>query len=82
MIEERHVRELLERSEDDAALVLVEGRAEVVAPAGLASEPYRGAAVLMTRADLVDRLGTADPSEDRLRTLASTLATMAGELGA
>lgn len=82
MIEERHVRELLDMAQDDAALVLLEGRARVVRPAGPGSEPYGGAAVLLTRADLVDRLGTPAPSDDRVRTLAATLEAMARELGA
>jgi hypothetical protein len=82
MIDESHVRELLGKSDDDAALVLMEGRAHVVDPADLASNPYRGAAVLLTRADLVDRLGTPAPSADRVRDIAATLAAMAGELGA
>jgi hypothetical protein len=69
-------------SEDDAALVLSEGRARVVRPTGPASEPYGGAAVLLTRADLVDRLGTPTPSDERVHVLAATLEAMARELGA
>ncbi|MFF8382885.1 hypothetical protein [Streptomyces kanasensis] len=82
MIDEKHVRELLERPDDEAALVLLEGRAQVVGPADLTSAPYRGAAVLLTRADLVDRLGGDSPSEDEARAVASALRTATRDLGA
>ncbi|MDN3293959.1 hypothetical protein QWM81_07845 [Streptomyces ficellus] len=82
MIDQSHVRDLLAMPDDDAALVLMEGRAHVVDPPRLASEAYRGAAVLLTRGDLVGRLGTASPQDHQVRELAATLRTMAGELGA
>ncbi|MET9801754.1 hypothetical protein [Streptomyces sp. NPDC006368] len=82
MINESHVRELLDAGDDDAALVLLEGRAQVVAPSERASDAYRGAAVLLSRGDLVGRLGTSTPSDHEVRTLATTLRTMAAEIGA
>ncbi|MEU7278466.1 hypothetical protein AB0A69_06685 [Streptomyces sp. NPDC045431] len=82
MIDESHVRELLALPDDGAALVLMEGRAHVVRPDRLASARCEGAAVLLTRGDLVDRIGTPSPSDHQVRELAATLRTMAGELGA
>ncbi|MEU1040691.1 hypothetical protein ACFYP4_22795 [Streptomyces sp. NPDC005551] len=82
MISESHVRELLASDDDDAALVLLEGRAEVVEAALLASDAYRGAPVLLTRGDLAGRLGTTAPSEHEIRDAASALETMAAKIGA
>jgi hypothetical protein len=81
MISESHVRELL-GAQDDTALVLLEGRAEVVDAASLDSDDYRGAAVLLTRGDLAGRLGTPTPSEREIQELAATLDTMASQTGA
>ncbi|KUH40551.1 MULTISPECIES: hypothetical protein [Streptomyces] len=82
MIDENHVRELLDKPDDEAALVLMEGRAHVVGPTDLDSEPYRGAAVLVTRADLVERLGGDAPSPEETRAVASALRTATRDLGA
>ncbi|MEU9981866.1 hypothetical protein [Streptomyces sp. NPDC050856] len=82
MINESQVRELLEAADDDTALVLLEGRARVLDPAELRSDEHRGAAVLLTRGDLVERLGTSSPAEHDLKALSATLRTMAAELGA
>ncbi|MEV5432641.1 hypothetical protein [Streptomyces sp. NPDC052701] len=82
MIDESHVRELLDARDDDAALVLLEGRARVIDAAARADERYAGAAVLLTRGELVGRLGTAAPAEQDLRTLAQSLGDAVGKLGA
>ncbi|MET7441460.1 MULTISPECIES: hypothetical protein [unclassified Streptomyces] len=81
MISESHVRELF-AAQDDTALVLLEGRAEVVDATSLDSDDYRGAAVLLTRGDLADRLGTPTPSEHEVHELAATLDAMASKTGA
>ncbi|MGW0337372.1 hypothetical protein ACWD0J_37090 [Streptomyces sp. NPDC003011] len=60
MITGDHVRDLLNR-EDDAVLVLVRGRAEVVAGPELDSEDWRGALTVVTGRDLRQRL-EANPS--------------------
>ncbi|MEU6810927.1 hypothetical protein ABZ920_18460 [Streptomyces sp. NPDC046831] len=82
MIDETHVAELLAAPDDDAALILLEGRAQVVDAASLAGEDCAGAAVLLTRAELAERLGTATPAEHEVRLLARTLGDTAGKLGA
>ncbi|MGZ8819098.1 MAG: hypothetical protein ACXWZR_17250, partial [Mycobacterium sp.] len=46
----------------NATLVPVEGRIDVIAPGQLASTEYRGALEVVSREDLVKRLGEA-PSE-------------------
>ncbi|MGW7264402.1 hypothetical protein [Streptomyces sp. NPDC054842] len=81
MISESHVRELL-GSQDDAALVLLQGRAQVLDAASLASDEHREAAVLLTRGDLAERLGTQTPSDHEIRELAATLDAMAAKTGA
>ncbi|MFC0636829.1 hypothetical protein E5082_31575 [Streptomyces griseoluteus] len=58
MIDETHVAELLPARDDDAGLILLEGTAQVVDAASLTQEDHAGAAVLLTQAELVDRLGT------------------------
>ncbi|WP_217241981.1 hypothetical protein [Streptomyces sp. AC555_RSS877] len=60
MITGEHVRELLNR-EDDAVLVLLRGRAEVVPAPDLDSERCRGAMPVVSGRDLRERLD-ADPS--------------------
>jgi hypothetical protein len=51
------VRRLLKSDEPDSVLVLVEGRTEVIAARRLASEAYRGALEVVSRDELVKRLG-------------------------
>ncbi|AJP00673.1 hypothetical protein TU94_03340 [Streptomyces cyaneogriseus subsp. noncyanogenus] len=82
MIDEALVRELLEAPRDDTALILLEGRAQVVERAALDSDRYRGAAVVLSRGDLVDRLGTPTPSPEDLTRLAATLRDTVAKLGA
>lgn len=65
MIDETHVAELLAARDDDAGLILLGGRAQVVDAASLTQEDRAGAAVLLTRAELVDRLGTVDRKQER-----------------
>ncbi|MFD3499712.1 hypothetical protein [Streptomyces sp. NPDC058678] len=60
MITGGHVRELLNR-EDDAVLVLLRGRPEVVPAPDLDSERCRGAMRVVAGRDLGERL-RADPS--------------------
>jgi hypothetical protein len=80
MIDESHVRKLYEAGNDDAALVLLEGRARVVdSPSG--QEGSDGALLVITKRDLVDRLGTA-PADHDLRDLAQALSDTVGKLGA
>lgn len=80
MISTDDVRRLLEIDDDDAVLVVIEGRAEVIAAGELESEQYRGALEVLRRDDLVDRIGT-EPSERELQEQAATLDAEVSELG-
>ncbi|MDX1874584.1 hypothetical protein SBI67_20900 [Mycolicibacterium sp. 120266] len=62
-------------ADDDAKLVLVEGRTEIVA--GSSSEGLE----VISRADLVVRMGNAEPSERELAEQAAALQTAVSELG-
>jgi hypothetical protein len=74
------VRRLLRSDERDSVLVLVEGRTEVIGAGRLASEQYRGALEVVSRDDLVKRLGDA-PSEHDLAEQAALLDSAISELG-
>ncbi len=74
------VRRLLQDEDKGAILVLVEGRIEVIGAGQLASEKYRGALEVISREDLVSRVGR-DPSERALTEQASILDAAVSELG-
>jgi hypothetical protein len=76
------VRKLLGAPSDDTVLVLLEGRAQVVEQAALDSEQYHGAAVLLSRAELVERLGTPSPAEEDVTRLSASLQDAVDKLGA
>ncbi len=80
MITTDDVRRLLLSNEPDSVLVFVEGRAEVIGSDQLGSEKYRGALELVTRADLVKRLGDA-PSPHDIAEQASLLDSAVSEQG-
>lgn len=75
------VRQLLASQDADAALVVVEGRAAVVAPADLNSDEYRGALQVATRQELVQRVGHAELSDRELAEQAEELDTAVRNLG-
>ncbi|MDG9702807.1 hypothetical protein [Streptomyces sp. DH37] len=77
----QHVRELLRSPDPDPRLVLLEGRPRVVSAAEAGTDRYRGAVEVVSRDDLTARLGSADPSDQELETLASRLQTVVAELG-
>ncbi|WP_069741309.1 hypothetical protein [Streptomyces sp. EN23] len=81
MIDEALVRELLDAADDDSALVLVEGRARVAGQDALSGGDLRGGAVVLTRAELVDRLGTSSPAPQDLTLMAAALDDAVGKLG-
>jgi hypothetical protein len=76
------VRRLLDCPEQDAVLVLVEGRVEVVTPAQLDSADYRGALQIATRAEVLQRTGGATLSDNELAQQADELDTEVRNLGA
>ena len=74
------IRGLLAAEAGDAVLVLVGGRTQVIGAGQLASEDYRGALEVITRDDLVKRLGES-PSEHDLAEQAALLDSAVSELG-
>ena len=74
------VRRLLQSGEPDSVLVLVEGRTEVISAGRLASEQYRGALEVVSRDDLVKRLGEG-PSDHDLAEQAAELDMAISEMG-
>ncbi|MDQ0757691.1 hypothetical protein [Streptomyces canus] len=72
MITGDHVRELLNR-EDDAVLVLLGGRAEVVGASELDSERCRGALRVLSARDLRERPGHAASAPDDADAVAAAL---------
>jgi hypothetical protein len=80
MISVDDVRQLLQAEGKDAVLVLIEGRTEVISGGQLESDRYRGALEIVSRDNLVSRIGT-EPSERELAEQASTLDAEVSELG-
>ncbi len=80
MVTADDVRRLLAAG-TDAVLVLVEGRVDVVAPAELDTEAYRGALEVITRDELVRGAGGVQLSERELKEQAAELDSAVSELG-
>ena len=80
MVNADDVRRLLAAGAD-AVLVLVEGRVDVVAPAQLDTEPYRGALQIITRDELVRGAGSEQLSEREIKEQAAELDSAVSELG-
>ena len=81
MITAENVRQLL-ASETDAVLILVEGRIHVVDPAALDTDEYRGALQVITRDELIERVGSEPLSDHELVEQADVLDMTVAELGA
>ncbi|MEV0695946.1 hypothetical protein [Streptomyces sp. NPDC050388] len=81
-IDESLLRKLLDAPRDDTVLLLVEGRAQVVEQSALDSDQWHGAAVLLSRAELVERLGTSSPTGEDVARLAASLQDAVDKLGA
>jgi hypothetical protein len=80
MISTDDVSRLLQSAGPDTVLVLVEGRTEVIGASQLSSEQYRGALEVISREDLVKRIGDS-PDEHELAEQAALLDTEVSELG-
>ena len=80
MVTADDVRRLLAAG-PDAVLILVEGRVDVVAPAELDTEPYRGALQIITREELVHGAGGEQLSEREIKEQAAELDSAVSELG-
>lgn len=75
------VRRLLDSDDTAALLVLVEGRTAVIPPAALDSDEFRGALTCASRAQVVETLGSDDPSEHELAEQAAAIDAAIGNLG-
>lgn len=80
MISPDDVRTLLQSEEKNAVLVVVEGRVDVIGAGRLASDDYRGALEVVSRDDLVKRIGET-PSDREIEEQAAQLDTAVSELG-
>ncbi|OBJ53108.1 hypothetical protein [Mycobacterium sp. 1423905.2] len=80
-VEAEDVRRLLDSSDEDAVLILIEGRTEVVTPDQLESDDYRGALQIATRQDVVERAGGTDLSDREFAEQAEDLDTAVRNLG-
>lgn len=81
MITADDLRRLLAAEQKNATMVLVEGRIDVIGAGQLASAEYRGAIEVVSREDLVKRLGEA-PSEHDVAEQAGVLDAAISDLGA
>ncbi|BBY77325.1 hypothetical protein MPRF_42240 [Mycolicibacterium parafortuitum] len=79
-ISAQDLRRLLD-ADDTSALVLIEGRTEVISAEQKHEDAYRGALEVISRGELMERIGSAQPSEDQLAAQASTLDVSVNELG-
>ncbi|PNG21993.1 hypothetical protein [Streptomyces cahuitamycinicus] len=82
MIRPEHIEALLGSDADDATLIVTVGTVVVVPASALDSERYRGALEIISRHDLVTRLGTSAPSRRDLEETAAGLDTAVTRLGA
>ena len=81
MISADDVRRLLEHDDPEAVLVLIEGRIEVVSPRQTDTPEYRGALQVISRDDLLQRIGAQDLSDRVIEEQAAILETTVAELG-
>jgi hypothetical protein len=75
------VRTLLQ-AETNSVLVLIEGRTAVITDAERDSDEYLGALQIITRDELLQRAGSAEPTDHEIAELAGALDVGATELGA
>ncbi|TQM80613.1 hypothetical protein FHX81_2951 [Saccharothrix saharensis] len=75
------LRELLTSDLPDPNLVLVEGRIEVVQVDDLDTDDFRGAMLLLSRAELLARGVDEDSPDTELERQAATISTAVNELG-
>lgn len=78
-ISSQDLRRLLD-GDEGSALVLVEGRVEVITADQKSDDAFRGALEVISRSELLDRIGSRS-SEDRLEAQAAALDTAVNELG-
>jgi hypothetical protein len=82
MITPEQVETLLSSDADDPTLIVTGGAATVVPASELDTERYRGAVEVISRQDLVARLGGDTLSRHGLEEIAARLDSMVTRLGA
>jgi NADH dehydrogenase len=76
------LRSLIDSSVPDPTLVLAEGRVRIVQVDDLDTDAHRGSLVLISRDELLNRLGgRCDASDAELETIAATVSTGVETLG-
>nr|MCW2727897.1 hypothetical protein [Aeromicrobium sp.] len=75
-----HLRTLLAADSGSARLGLIGGRVEVIAADQLDTDDFRGSLEVVSRDDLVARVGS-DPSDETLSDEAGALTTAVRQLG-
>ncbi|MFJ6674445.1 hypothetical protein ACIQMJ_25355 [Actinosynnema sp. NPDC091369] len=75
------LRELLTSDLPDPNLVLIEGRLEVIQVDDLDTDDFRGAMLLLSRAELLARGVDEDSPDTELERQAATISTAVNELG-
>jgi hypothetical protein len=75
------LRRLLDSDLPDAVLVLVEGRLDVVAAGEPDSDHPRGALPVLSREDLLARVGGPSATDDQLERVAATAGSAVDNLG-
>ncbi|MFB0619323.1 hypothetical protein [Streptomyces sp. AGS-58] len=81
MITADHLRELLDRGQDDAVLVLLRGRVEMVDNPESDPERGQGAMTVVSRRELVERLDAEGTAPGDLDAVAAALDTMVTHQG-
>jgi hypothetical protein len=81
MIAPEHVGALLGSDADQPALVVSAGAAAVIPRSALDSGPYEGALEVISRDELVGRLGTDAPSHGELEEISARLESTVTRLG-
>ena len=81
MITADDLQRLLAAEQKNATMVLIEGRIDVIGSGQLASPDYRGALEVVSREDLVKRLGET-PSDHDVAEQAGVLDAAISDLGA
>lgn len=76
------LRELLDSDLPDPNLVLIEGRLAVIPVDDLDTDRFRGALLLLSRAELLSRGVDEDSSDEDLERQAATISTAVNDLGA
>lgn len=75
------LRRLLDSDLPDAALVLAEGRLDVVAAERLDSDDYRGAFPVLSREELLAQADGLPVTDDQLEPMAATAGSAVDNLG-